>query len=617
MFYEKVTTITTSTFTITCLVQTKTGETDVTISLSVDNSMSLIMQTFNFVKGQFIAKRPSYHRALRAKAVFDLLQNCLGAEIIFVKPGCEIRSEELISALQKFEMFLINRVKSDSTRYIYSCAIRQYLSNVNVLLQDGRTTRDEIKTFNSLFKKPKNGNFGVNIGGISTIEHNDFKFLQSQALEKISSSLDAIENFCGIIIDDYLSVVDDHKALKDFSFSSEIYDYYTNRLKKSDPWSKDFKPPQGANGRSLLAFIIQSTTQETFGSGITLPGLCHLPDVLNDKLIWQTQNSFFSFFFAEFFLSNHILIAIAVLICQKTGWNPGSVHALSKGDIQKLSPTRYQFQSSKRKTDDRTPAYELRRSSEPLLFKAIELLLWHHKQVTKIYALTEPRLFIGAYNAGFAIFYPLNRSNLLNKFIIPSGLPNFSAKDLRTTRAGLTMLTTKDIQVVRELLGHESISTTQAYLANTLFFQLNESRILEFQRRIEATLTFLDGGDELVISRNFKARHVDTALFEAEHVGDGTRCLNPRDSPDPNTRIGEQCAGLHCHINGGCKNNLFQVDRTDVELAQKTRAYYQSRWSHLFEKNPKNFAEIHVPKIIFILVFLAHVKQVRPNLINP
>lgn len=613
-----------SSFTITTTTnRSQKGEKDITLTLKVESS-SLLMKAFKLLEYDFNANRPSYSKAISARKAFQALQCCSEALAILSKQPLDITGDQLRSAIVEFETYLINTTPSASTRSKNSWMIRTCLANTNLILQDGRTTSEELKSLRSRCKKPRKL-FKLNslvLGDISSIEHLDIEELKSKAREKISSFLNVIEQTCKIIIDDYLKVTEDHRKLKKQCLSLDIREYYSYRLTISDPWNIHFKQPPCGTEYTLLAFILQTIPNSANKSIASvnefsrLPTLKNFPTILKEKKVWcSSAGSYYNFFVAEYLLPNFVLIAIAVLICQKTGWNPGSVHALSTGDIQKLSETRYLLQSIKSKTDDKTPPYEVRMSSEPLLFRAIELLIWHHKQVTGMFNLSEPRLFIGNNNNQFAVFFPLKKSNIFNNFIAPFDLADFSASDLRPSRAGLMMLTENDIQAVRELLGHNYISTTSIYLKSTLFFQLNEARILEFQRRIDATIIFLDGGEELVASRHMKSQHVDIKLFAAQAIGDGTRCRDPYDSPDPVTEKGALCVGIHCQVNGGCKNNVILVNRTDIELAKKTQIYYRSRWSFLYAKNPKAFAEIHVPKLIFIHVFLAYIQDTRPDLL--
>lgn len=618
---ELDTSISSFTITTTTTNRSRKGEKDITLTLKVESS-SLLMKAFKLLESDFNANRTSYSKACSAKMAFHTLQCCSEALAILSKQPLDITGDELRSAIVEFETYLINTTPSASTRSKSSWMIRTCLANTNVILQDGRTTREELISLRSRCKKPRKL-FKLNslvLGDISSIEHFNIKELESKAIEKISSFLNIIEQTCKIIIDDYLKVTEDHRKLKKQCLSLDIREYYSYRLTISDPWNIHFKQPPCGTEHTLLAFILQTIPNPANKSVVKkftrLPTLRHFPTILKDKKLWSgSSGSYYSFFVAEYLLPNFVLIAIAILICQKTGWNPGSVHALSTEDIRTLSQTRYLLQSIKNKTDDKTPFYEVRMSSEPLLFRAIELLTWHHKQVTSMFNLNEPRLFIGNKNNQFAAFFPLNKNNVVNNFIAPFGLAEFSVSDLRPSRAGLMMLTENDIQAVRELLGHNCISTTSIYLKSTLFFQLNEARILEFQRRIDATIIFLDGGEELVASRHMKSQHVDIKLFALESIGDGTRCRDPYDSPDPVTEKGALCAGIHCQVNGGCKNNVILVNRTDIELAKKTQIYYRSRWSFLYAKNPKAFAEIHVPKLIFIHVFLAYIQDTRPDLL--
>ncbi|QPK62575.1 hypothetical protein IVG45_17225 [Methylomonas sp. LL1] len=604
-------------FTIATRKNSKKGFQEITISLST-NKNSILMETFSLLENTFKAQTPGYTVALNTKNAIHLLQSCNKAIRILSKPACDIKGVEIRQAIYEFEDFLNHAGAPLSKQKIYVCLIRRHIASTKLRLFDGRLANEELRPNKEHAIRPKKyRKIGTVLGNISTIEHIDIKELEHQAKTKINSELQLIENACKNIIDDYIKVVNEHKALNDYEIHPEVKKYYNSRIVLNDPWNNNyFNQPKNATELSLLAFIIQSASSEILNSKIKLPGIALLPTFLKERQLWRNPASYYNFFYAQYFLPNHVLISIAVLICMKTAWNPGSVHAIIKSDIEKLSSTRYSLQSVKNKTDDKTPIYEVRKGSEPLLFRAIELLLWHHKQVTNIYNLTEPRLFIGNFNTVFGIFFPLTKNNLLNNIIKPYKLNNFSASDLRVSRAGITMLMSKNIETVRVLLGHNNISITEGYLNDTLFFRLNEARILEFQRRIEATISFISEGDYLVNSRNLNKRHIDTSLIPAEMVGDGTRCHDPFDSPDPNTKKGERCEGMHCHVNGGCKNNVIQVCKIDVELAQKTLSYYRSRWSYLYEKNPKNFIDIHMQKIIFVHVFLAYIKQNRPDFLK-
>jgi len=595
----------------------KKGGTDVTL-IYISKSESLSMRAFNTVRNNFNSKPVTYLKATDYKKAFELLQSSEVAHSILSKPPNSLKSDDLIDAMRAFEMYLISFKIAKHTRSKSSRRIKSALENCSVELLDGRTPQEALKQFKSKFSK--NGGLkspeSALLGNISTIEHVNIKSLEEQALSNISNSLGLIEAECGNSISGYLDIVEQHKKLKSLFLKPEIESYFDYRLTTTSPWNLKYFETLKYTEKDLMTYVLTSIATGKMIKTSPLPGLLVLPVTLGNKALWLNENSYRSYFFAEYHLPNHILVSIAVLICLKTGWNKSSVQDLLISGVSKISSSRYQLQSMKTKTDDETPIYEVVKSRDLLLFKSIELLLWHHRQLKKMYQTNEERIFISLYKNKCTMFLPLQTTNLNNNFVQIYNVPKFTASDLRPSRAGLTMLTTKDIQAVRELLGHNSISTTAEYLNNSLFFKLNEARVLEFQRRIDATITFIDGGDSLVSDRGLKGQHVDDNLIATESVGDGSRCKNPYDSPDPDTKRGELCGGLHCHVNEGCKNNVINVGLDDIELALRTRKYYQARWMELYEKNSKSFAQLHVPKIVFLHVLLAYTKQTQPNLLK-
>ena len=593
----------------------KYGESEVTLIYRA-MADSILMLAFLGLKKYFKSHKPSYSKANAYRKAFELLQSSDAASHILTKSPSELKSDDLIAAMRAFEFYLISINVANHTRSKSSRVIKTALGKCTLPLIDGRCSFEALRQFKSQFSKTgalRNSKKPL-FGDISTIEHVDIKSLEEQALNNISKSLGSIEVACNKSIANYLDTVDRHKVVKNQILEPEIEAFFEHRLTTTSPWSLQYFETLTFTESNLMTFILQCIGNGKITKDSPLPGLSALPITLSDKGLWLNENSYHPYLFAEYYLPNHILVSIAVLICLKTAWNKSSVHSLLISGITKISSSRYELQSMKTKTDDETPVYEVVRSRDPILFKSIELLLWHHSQLREIFKTNEERIFISRNKKKCSVFFPLEATNLNNNFVKIYDVPKFSASDLRSSQAGVTILTTNDIQAVRELLGHKDISTSAEYLENSVFFQLNEARVLEFQRRIDATITFIDGGELLIGSRGLKGQHVDENLIIEEIVGDGSRCNNPYDSPAPNAKKGELCDGLYCHIDGGCKNNVIRVGLDDIELALRTRKYYQARWIQLYEKNPKNFAQLHVPKIIFMHVLLAYTKDAQPNL---
>ena len=215
----------------------------------------------------------------------------------------------------------------------------------------------------------------------------------------------------------------------------------------------------------------------------------------------------------------------------------------------------------------------------------------------------------------FANITDFSSGKRVRAFCERHGLERFRPSGLRTLKAALTYLPQRDLEAVRVLLGHNDLAVTDAYLQDTLFFRMNEANMLKFQRRIETSITFAQGGDFLVAARQLDPRDIDAGLMLP--TGDGGACSNPYIGPPGLTlEADEPCAGMHCQIGEGCPRYRLQIDECTLEMALRTRQYYKTRWSELHHGNPEAFSRLHLPRLLYMHVLLTVVHDRRPDLLH-
>ncbi|TCD18672.1 hypothetical protein E0D86_19725 [Pseudomonas sp. IC_126] len=371
----------------------------------------------------------------------------------------------------------------------------------------------------------------------------------------------------------------------------------------------------------LAAVLLQQLEQHKPATDSTgLPEgvypVCSVATAIEGVSAYQFRNSSAPWFQARYRLPNPVMVAIFIALLIHTGWNQSAVGSLTLSDITPQPQGGYQLQGYKGKTDDDTPVVDVFPSSR-LVCKAISLLLWNHQQLKalNLIAPSELRLWFGWQIDGFK--YTINFADALRikRFCISHNLDKFTASEIRPLRSALTYLPQRDLEAVRVLLGHKHLLVTDGYLQNTLFFRMNEANMLQFQRRIETSLTYLSGGEHLVTERKLNHSDIDQNLLFP--TGDGGACIDPYcGHPEENLEPGEPCAGTLCQSGTGCPNYRLTVTERTLEMALRTLRYYQSRWSNLYHINQAAFSRLHIPRLLYIHVLLSIVHEQRPDLLR-
>ncbi|KLD64395.1 hypothetical protein Y882_07490 [Dyella japonica DSM 16301] len=538
------------------------------------------------------------------------------------RPLSEIDASEVLPMLQMIEKDLTTREDITRERAVaFAIAIRQFLCWAPDVLKSGQHFRDVVAMqLPALRRRPalRRNDIPPVVGHLP---HVDWEDLRRQAQRQLELRYQAIEQAIGAELELYDRVAQQQADLLVMPIPAPM-------RAEMDAWlclsltERKYRSFPSVTAAELAAIMLQH--QEAFPVAWNATGWPQsdwkvTPYRLQENEgveVYRFRYDLTPWLWARYRLPNILLTSIFLALLIHTGWNQGSVGALTMDDLVLQPQGGFRLQGYKGKTDDHTPVVDVS-PSQRVVYRAIELLLWNHQQLKAmgLLASTERRLWFGWQKDGFA-----NTINVIDEKRVVSwcqrhGIDSFSPSALRPLKAALTYLPQRDLEAVRVLLGHNDLCVTDGYLQDTLFFRLNEANMLQFQRRIETSLVYAEGGSPLISARGLDHRDVDASLLMP--TGDGGACADIFAGPSRKPLAsGEPCAGLLCQQGGGCPQYRLVVTAQTLEMALRTRRYYRSRWSVLASAQPEAFLRLHVPRLLYIHVLLRIVHTQRPDLLR-
>lgn len=537
------------------------------------------------------------------------------------KPASDLGRDDVVALLHAIESDLRDRPDLSHGRASKrSRAIRDLIMRGPDVLRDGSSLREAVVDyFPRLRRRPRLRRNDLP-AAIAHQPHVDWDDLREKTLAIVQQRNERIQDAAIADLRQYETVVQQQKRWLEEPVPPEAYAAVATWHETSAKAHKITRPP-GVSLDAIAAVLLQLEAKD--GRALDAngwpqgwhPTFSPLADLPGFKA-YQYKASSAAWMHAQNRLPNAVLTAIFILILSHTGWNTGSVGSLTADDIHSLPQGGYQLQGYKAKTDDNTPKVDVPASAR-WTCKAISLLLWNNCQLRALGCIknVDTRLWLGWQEDAFSNIVEFVATNRISAFCTRHGLERFKPSELRPLKAALTYLPQRDLEAVRVLLGHQDLGVTDGYLQDTLFFRMNEANMLQFQRRIETSLTFSEGGDALLARRGLNPRDIDHALLVP--TGDGGACTDRyAGPPEANLAAGEPCAGLACQLNGGCPQYQLIVSDETLEMALRTQRYYRSRWQHLSRANPDAFARLHLPRLLYMHVLLSVVHTKRPDLLR-
>lgn len=594
------------------------------------------------------SKESVWYRAAAAEADRSRLKPAGAARIHGIRRTFACLSEESRESLrrspafytrQTFRLLLremdleLGEIKTWSPSHKFEAASRWrgFLANASFHLGDGTPVANTLDGYHTPLKSISQGRvipldkrliqatFSDDL--ISTIAHASPHELREKARKAVRERLDAIAAACINEVQLYLDIC----AYQEKCLAVDVPSSARKHLQKiitgecsvgthkNSRWY-DYEPEWivAVAIKHIDSATTLTVTENGVYANLTLPTSRSLSGVLEfNHYNFQSSNQ--PWFFARHRLPGRLMTAMFILLLERTGWNPGGLGNLTTDGIVR-SGGDLSIQGFKGKTDDFTPIYDV--SRDDTWVRMVIVMLERNLQYLielKLVPKTETRLWFGWQRKGYSEITNHVHQAAIHRFCDKHELPHFAPTELRPLNAADTYLETQDLKMVQVLLGHSSLTMSKDYLESTLMFHLNEAEALQYQRTIEATLMFASRGQQAFVSMKLEQRFVDTQLLYP--TGDGGTCKDPQ-SPPYQSKPGEICDGLRCHLNGGCPNYKLQVDATTLEMAVRTKEMYRSRWQLLLQRNEAAFRKLHMPRIIFIHVLLKIVAEKRPKLLD-
>lgn len=545
------------------------------------------------------------------KAVAEIINTPSDYRTTFdLAPGL-ISESLLLKSFLAFNQAVSQKKLSLDYSKLISKIFRDIIIASNCSLVDGRPVEAVLANNSSVFYEAEVRPPNITVSDLAAVPHKTIKELHESSIEYLKNENDSYLKAAEMALDEHARITEHLERLRHYPLTEQQLLAFDTQSKKQDPWRAN-----PFSEEELMALTIRKISIDGAKINFPLPGMNALPSLANFKHL-RAAKSFGPYWLSNFFLPSAVLVSIATVIAIKTGWNTNSVSHIKISDIKQINTSRFLLQGDKRKTDDRTPIVEVHKSDD-LFFKSLTLLSWHFNSVTSlglyqgdmvfVSKVKNPTVLLHSHVNPFAPSY--FKKYMVNRFDLKKVVPT----NFRDNVASLRWLETNDIEIIRELLGHNSINTTHEYLRSGIISSLNQSKILEFQRRIEATIIFYDKGDAGLLELNLDKRHIDLNLIPLTQLGDGTRCLDPHNSPLKFERR-NKCSGQFCHEGNGCPNNRITIEKSDVELLIRTLTYYRARWHILHSQNPDLFKKVHLTKLIFMRVLLSVIQSQRPDLV--
>ncbi|MBR9793001.1 MAG: tyrosine-type recombinase/integrase [Gammaproteobacteria bacterium] len=194
------------------------------------------------------------------------------------------------------------------------------------------------------------------------------------------------------------------------------------------------------------------------------------------------------------------------------------------------------------------------------------------------------------------------------RFIEDNCLNYISLDTLRNLSATKRFLEGSDIRDIQQILGHSHLSTTQHYIEQHVTSAYLRHNILIFMREFEQEAVDLFGAVKFTDELDAGKRSGKYFL-----IGDGSSCVNPKESPDTKQELGELCNGKFCH--SSCKNNKTVLSEMSIWQALVKREEYRTSWFQTYS-HEERFGAFEAKKVLYNALLCQYIAEKVPRIYN-
>ncbi|MDR8397034.1 MULTISPECIES: hypothetical protein [Paraburkholderia] len=304
---------------------------------------------------------------------------------------------------------------------------------------------------------------------------------------------------------------------------------------------------------------------------------------------------------SDYYLPRLAVTACSILLTLESTWNADTLYSLTRADIQTtksgfhltgLKGRGNQPQDFKLEQDDSLEAELeiLARESEDVeitdseAVRALKLLLANQERIKIFTEIEKAHLFsslrLGKHSE--SIFVYAVQDTAILEFCKHHNLPRLSLKDIRTIGAHAAYLRPNGgIHLANALLRHRSLATTSDYLRSSIINALCDANILRFMKKLQASILFSCGREDILISKNISNDFIDKDLLFP---------ISPFQSEGEQSLIDKWL-----DASGEMK---LEIGVIEIHHCAAQYAFYRDNFGELSTASPERFIKRHLPRIV-------------------
>ncbi|MFI8619247.1 hypothetical protein ACIGHN_27520 [Acidovorax sp. NPDC077693] len=292
-----------------------------------------------------------------------------------------------------------------------------------------------------------------------------------------------------------------------------------------------------------------------------------------------------------------VLLACALVIQIKTGWNFSSVLALPP-EMLDVPSFPHRLKSTKSRTKDETPTVLVERNDEDVLL-ALKILLDRSRRLERL-GYSNTSVWSGWEKTSVNGLKEItNWSHQCRRFCRKHDLPTFSLEMVRGQVLAVDTVRDGSIAEAQSRAGHVRSTTTFHYINKAVLRRLNSANTLEFERRFDATVRYMSDPSSISSGRKL-------IPFP---IGDGSSCRNPSAPPVAGWLSNGSCSASNCHKDEGCSNMIIEINSDRIEEVVLTKKYFEKNWRRLFNSNPESFEKLHLENMLFAFALFGSISR--------